>query len=520
MAMAAMTRLRPEPRHLPLALAVLTLAAQAQQGSTAAPAGSGAVQPRLGVSLSWTDNLRLAEHDKDAALIATVSPGISIVRNSGAVRGRLDYSLNGITYLKTGYGSQLQNSLNASGQAEIVPGSFYVDAQASIGQQNASAFGLQAAPTLGSQGAVSALDNPNRRETGTASVSPLLRSQLGGVAADLRGNFSITEVRGSALGDSRGSGGSLRVVPLRAGVLSWYLQATTQQLRPKVSPSNRSSSAIAGLNYHPNPDLSVSVNAGQERNDYLSRNGGDQSGFTGGATADWSPTPRTRINANWQSHDYGNSHGLSFEHRMGNSVWRVSDSRNVTLGNTGATGGVRTNYDLYFLLLASLEPDPVKRDALVRTVLQSLGLSPDAQAAVGFLSTGPSQLRNQMLSFTLQGLRGSVTASASRAVTTRLGEQLNQGDLANNARIEQRSYSLSGSYQLSPVSGITLTASRQQSIGDAGSDRHARLTSLMANWNSRLGSRVSLQLGGRHSRFEGVTSYTENAVYATLIQQF
>jgi len=516
-----MTRLRPEPRHLPLALAVLTLAAQAQQAGSTVPAGSGAVQPRLGVSVSWTDNLRLAEHDKDAALIATVSPGVSIVRNSGSVRGRLDYSLNGITYLKTSYGSQLQNSLNASGQAEIVPGSFYVDAQANIGQQNASAFGLQAAPTLGSQGAVSALDNPNRRETGTASVSPLLRSQLGGLAmAELRGNFSITEVRGSALGDSRGSGGSLRVVPLRAGVLSWYLQATTQQVRPKQTLSNRNSSATAGLNYRPNPDWTFSVNAGQERNDYLSRNGGDQSGFTGGATADWTPTPRTRINANWQSHDYGDSHGLSVEHRMRNSVWRISDSRNVTLGNTGASGGVRTNYDLYFLLLASLEPDPVKRDALVRSVLQSLGLSPDAQASVGFLSAGPSQLRNQMLSFTLQGVRANVTASASRAVTTRLGEQLNQGDLANNARIEQRSYSLSGSYQLSPVSGLTLTASRQETIGDAASDRHTRLTSLMANWNGRLGSRISLQLGGRHSRFEGVTSYTENAVYATLTQQF
>lgn len=513
-----MTRLRPEPRHLLLALALHALAAQAQQGQGGGSPPPSTLQPRVGVSLGWTDNLRLNDSEKDAALIATISPGISVVRNTGAVRGSLDYTLNGITYLKTSYGSQLQNALSANLQAEIVPRTFFVDAQANIGQQNQSAFGLQTAPTLGSQGSVSALDNPNRRETGTLSVSPLLHGQLGGLASvDLRGNFSMTEVRGSALGDSHGSGGSLRIAQLRPGLLSWYLQANTQQTRAKGTLPYRNSSATAGLNYRPNPDLVLGANAGQERNDYLSRS--EQSGFTGGVTADWTPTPRTRIGANWQKHSYGDAHGLSFEHRMRNSVWRLSDSRNVTVGNTGAAGGIRTNYDLYFLLFSSLEPDPVKRDALVRAYLLSQGLSPDAQAALGFLSSGPSQLRNQMFSFALQGVRSSVTATVSRSITTRLGENLNQGDLANNARIEQRSYSLTASYQLSPVSSLALTASRQETVGDANNQR-AQLTSLMANWNTRLGTRLNVQLGARHSRFEGATPYSENAAYANLTQQF
>ena len=168
---------------------------------------------------------------------------------------------------------------------------------------------------------------------------------------------------------------------------------------------------------------------------------------------------------------------------------------------------------------SSLEPDPIKRDTLVRAYLLSQGLSPDTQAAVGFLSTGPSQLRSQMLSFVLQGIRSNVTATVSRSITNRLGDNLNQGDLANNSHIEQRSYSLSGSYQLTAVSGISLTASRQETAGDSNNPR-TQLTSLMANWNSRLGTRLSAQLGARHSRFEGVTSYSENAVYANLTQQF
>lgn len=515
--MAAMTRLRPEPRHLPLALALIAVAAHAQQGD----GGAGSpIKPRLGISQSFTDNLRLSDREKDAALITTVSPGISVVMNSGSVRGTLDYSLNGITYLKTSYGTRVQNSLSANAQAEILPRTFYVEAQANIGQQNTSAFGLQSAPTLGSQGSVSALDNPNSRETGTLTVSPLLRSQLGGLASvDLRGNFSMTEARGSAIGDSHASGGTLRINQLRPGILSWYLQATTQQVRPKAAQTNRTSSAVVGLNYQPDPDWTFSGNVGEERNDYRSRQGTAEQGLTGGLTAQWSPTPRTRLSGDYQRHSYGDSHGLTFEHRMRNSVWRVADTRTVTLGNTGAAGGIRTNYDLYFLLFASLEPDPVKRDALVRAALLSLGLSPDAPASVGFLSAGPSQLRNQLFSFTLQGVRSNITASVSRSLTIRLGSGLNQGDLASNALIEQRSYSLSGSYQLSPVSGLSLTASRQESIGDAAT-RRTQLTSLFANWNVRLGGRLSAQLGARHSRFEGTTPYTENAAYANLTQQF
>jgi uncharacterized protein (PEP-CTERM system associated) len=516
-----MTRLRPEPRHLPLALALLAMAAQAQQGDGRDAAVASSIQPRLGFSQAWTDNLRLSDHDKDAALITTVSPGISIVHNTGALRGTLDYSLNGIAYLKSSQGSQVQNSLSANAQAEILPRALYVDVQANVGQQNASAFGLQAMPTLGSQGAVSALDNPNRRETGTLNVSPLLHGQLGGLATfDLRSNFSITEVRGSALGDSRGSGASLRIAQLAPGALSWYLQGMTQQTRPNGAQANRSTSLTAGLNYRPDPDWAFSANAGRERNDYFSRDGSKQDGFTGGVTADWTPTPRTRVSGNWQRHQYGDNQGLTLEHRMVHSVVRIADTRTTTLGNTGAPGGVRTNYDLYFLLFASAEPDPIKRDALVRLYLQQVGLSPDSPASVGFLSTGPSQLRNQMLSFTLQGVRTNVTATISRSITSRLGAGLNQGDLANNASIEQRSYSLSGAYQLSPVSGISLTVSRQESQGDASTNLRTQLTGVMANWNSRLGARLSLQLGARHSRLEGVASYSENAAYANLTQQF
>ncbi|WP_158218151.1 TIGR03016 family PEP-CTERM system-associated outer membrane protein [Roseateles puraquae] len=513
--MAAMTRLRPETRLLPLAVALLSLAAQAQEGQ----GGRGAITPRFSLTQTWTDNLRLSDQNKDAALITTVSPGISVSRNSGTFRGSLDYSLNGISYLKTDVPSQIQNALSANLQAELLPQTLTVEAQANIARQNVSAFGQQANSVLGT-GGVSPLSNLNSREVGSLTVSPQWRSQLGGLAAvSLRGNLAMTEVRGSALGDSRSTGATLQLTQLSPGILGWYAQASTQQMRPKLAQANRNSTLTLGANYRPDPDLALSANVGEERSNYLSASGEANDSRTWGVTGDWTPTSRTRLSANYQSHRYGDTRGLVFEHRMRNSVWRYSDTRSVIVGNSGSSGSVRTNYDLYSLLLTSVEPDPVKRDALVRAALQSLGLSPDAPVSQGFLSSGPSQTRSQQLSFTLQGVRTNVTAAATRTLSSRLGSGLNQGDLATNAFVEQRSYSLSGSYQLSPVSGLSLTASRQESQGD-GTGRATQLTSWFANWNTRLGSGLSVQLGARHSRFESTAPYSENSVYGTVSQQF
>lgn len=511
-----MTRRRAEPRCLAIALAAWATVAQAQEASK--PGGGLTVQPHINVMQTWTDNLRLDDQNKDAALITTLSPGIRIASNTGTLRGSLDYSLNGIAYLKSDEPSRVQNALTANAQAELVNRTLFVDMRANIGQQSASAFGQQSAPTLGSQGSLNNLANRNQHETGTLAISPSLRGMLGGVATyDLRGDYTRTEARGTSLGDSRGSGATLRINQWNAGVLGWWLQANAQQVKAKTARSNKNDAVRAGLNYRPDVDWYFTLNAGRERNDYLG--GGTHNGATGGVTAEWTPTPRTRVGADWQYHDYGNSHGLTFEHRMARSVWRFADTSTTTLGNTGGAGGVRTLYDLFFLQFASQELDPVKRDVLVRAYLQSQGLSPDAPIATGFLSTGPSRLRSQSLGFTLLGVRSTLSAQVSRSITSRLGSGLNQGDLANTSRVEQRSYSLTASHQLTPLSGLSLTLSRQESTGDLSS-QSVQLTSLIANWSVRLGPRLSGQLGARRSRFEGVIPYTENAAYANLTQQF
>jgi uncharacterized protein (PEP-CTERM system associated) len=474
-----------------------------------APAGSR-VQPRLSVDQTLTDNLRLSTANKDAAMVTTIAPGVSLSSRSGALRGSLDYTLNGIAYLKSDQSSALQNALTANGLAELIDNRAFVDLHASIGQQTASAFGTQSATP--------ALVNANQHEVFTLALSPYVRGELvKQINYELRGNFNRTDTRGSSLGDGRGRGGSLRISNATQGSLGWSLQASSTQSSFASANSNRDSSVSAGLSYRPDPEWSVGTTVGRERSDYLGN--GSTNGSNYGVNSDWTPTPRTRLAADWLHHGYGNSHTLSVEHRMAHSVWRLVDAQSLNLGNAGAGGGVRTNYDQFYLLFASVEPDPVKRDVLVRSYLQSLGLSPDAPIAAGFLSAGPSRLRNQQLSVTLQGLRGSVTAIVNRSVTGRLGSNAGVGDLAASASVEQRSYSVSAGHSLTPSSSLALVVSRQETLGDHGG-QSSKLTSYSLNWSTRLGPRLMAQLGTRHSNFEAATPYTENAVYANLTQQF
>ena len=66
-------------------------------------------------------------------------------------------------------------------------------------------------------------------------------------------------------------------------------------------------------------------------------------------------------------HVYGNTYAVNFEQRFARTVWRYSDSRAATNTSLGALG-TQTNYELFYLQFASIEPDPVKRDLLVAAV--------------------------------------------------------------------------------------------------------------------------------------------------------
>lgn len=469
------------------------------------------VQPRFGFSQTWTDNNRLSSVSRDSALMTTLTPGISVRSNRGAVRGSLDYSLSGVLYTKSEEKNRFQQQLSSRAVAELISNVLFLDATASISQQAASAFGTQTVDV--------SLANANRREVASVSVSPRLQGRLGSFAnLELRANTNATNVKDTVVGDSHSNGGSLKVSRALPGALSWTVQASTQKSSFKAGGENRVSSLIANLGYKPDVDWQLGVLVGRERSDlkdYILRNSA-----TYGANVAWSPSPRTKLAADFQSHDYGDAFSYSLEQRWARSALRFSDSQSVNAANLQNAVAPQSNFDLYMFQFASLVPDVAAREAFVRNFLLAKGLSPDAIAGNTALNTGPTVVRNQLLSFSVQGLRTTVTATANRSNSRRLASAAaSAGDFALTGQVKTSSTSVNIAHTLTPNSSAILSLVQQDSSGDSAS-QSSTLRSITATWNSRLGTRSTISLGARAAHFKGFLPYREHALFANLVQQF
>lgn len=496
-----------------LPLLVQSAGAQTDAGSGSTSRSGLLIKPRVSGMMTFTDNLKLSSDNSDAALVTTVSPGISVSSGSGRLRGSLDYALNGLIYSRSKEPNQVQHQLSARGSLDVVENWFSIDSRASISQQNRSAFGPATVDPN--------LPNPNKSEVYNLGISPVLRGLVPSVLRyQLSADISETRAKDSTAGDLSNRGLSLRLSsPSAQAPLGWSALMSKQRWKPNAGRASDSSSITGSLLYRPDPDWNFSLTAGQERNSFTTLS--QKSGSTYGGSTSWQPSPRTRLALDWSHHDYGDSHTVSFEHRMARSVWRISDTQIASPAGPQASSGGLSNYDVFFAMFASREPDIQKRDALVRQFLALLGLDPNTVAIAGLANSTATLTRRQEASIALEGVRTTATLLVSQNRSSRLDPvNAGQGDFADTGRIVLRGYSLNLAHRLTPQDSASLTLSEQRSRGDLASQR-SDLKSLIANWNARLGPSRNVSLGVRHSRFNSpLRDYRENAVLATFVQQF
>lgn len=483
-----------------LALAVST--AWAQQRGTTVTASFGATQ-------TFTDNRNLSASDPQAESITTVSPGIRISSRSGRVQGSLDYSLSGVVYARDSSANSIQNTLAASGTAELVDQWAFLDASASIGQQVISAFGTQSTSNSGR--------NPNSTEQRTFSVSPYVRGRLfGAVNYNARLTSTVSRSSGSAAGDQSSQNASVGING-GTGKLGWSLDANRSISDYEAGRRTTEDRAVASLNFQADAELRFTLRGGIERNDVITATSQDTKTWGGGVT--WIPGPRTQFSLEGDRRYFGNSHSLSFSHRMRRSAVTYTDSGSAT-DTTSFVGVTSTTYDLFFAQFASLEPDPVLRDVLVRNFLRAAGLDPNERLTGGFLSAAVSVQRSRNLSLSVQGQRISGVLSVFATSTNRLDKVSGaQDDLSQGGTLRQHGLTASLSHRLSPTSAVVATVSEQRT-GSSGGIAGNNLRSASLTWSDQLGPRSSLSFSGRHTRAGGATGYNESTVTATYSQTF
>ncbi|MBK6675706.1 MAG: TIGR03016 family PEP-CTERM system-associated outer membrane protein [Rhodocyclaceae bacterium] len=485
------------------------------------PSGEGkrawSIVPHVSVNEVITDNVALGQARKQGDQVTEVSPGVRIEANTKRLKLNLDYALHELYYAQGTRSTGSQHSLNSIGKIEALENLLFVDISGVIARQNISAFATQ------STGNFSV--NANNTETANFRFSPYIKGLLGS-AADYEVRYGRTMTRSkskraSDLDQDEWTGRINGSTPLAA--LGWSAEASRQQYDYSRGRASESDRLRGFLTYRINPQFKLSASAGRERNDFASL--GKQSWTTHGFGADWAPTERTDISAFREKRFFGYGHTYSISHRFPMSAVRFSDIRDISsLPNQFATAGLGNIYDLLFAQLTSTVPDPVDRAARVNALLSAAGIAPNMPVDNGFLSSRVTAQRRQELSWLLRGVRNTLTLTATRGKSDRLGSQLDTGDdFSSASSIAQSGFRVGLSHRLTELTSLNVDAAQTRSTGQSSStfDQKSRQRTLSATLGTKLGAKTSAAVTARRNKSDGTTQpYTENALVGSIAIEF
>lgn len=499
----------------PAFVGLLGLAALHAHGQTEPTAGNRqfSIVPSLSVSETLTDNATLSSAKRSDA-VTQVTPSLQISSNGGRVRGFANYSLSEVIYARGSDSNRFQQNLDATVKAEAIENFAFIDADASISRQNISALGTPAPD--------STLQSDNQTEVRSVRLSPYVQGRLGGAAAyQARLNYSTTHSGSDAIGNSTNTGGSLHLGSDGAfATFNWALDGSRQETDFTEGRKTQADVAVGALLFNPNPDLQFSARFGREINNIVSIERQGSATYGGGLR--WAPSERTNLSVQGDKRYFGNSYAIKFEHRTAQTVWTLTDTRDVSTDTADAARRpLFTEFDLVYLQLASKFPDPLERARQALTEVLRLGKNPLAIAPSGFLSNAISLQRAQGVSFAYLGVRSTFVVSAQQSDSRRLDPVSSAIDsLSSGASIRLRSLAMAMSHRLTPLSTASLSVNQSRSQ-DTITGSQLDLLTFSASVSSQVNARTLVSLGARRAISDGGSSnYNESALLATLLLQF
>ena len=504
-------------RALDLAPALLVAALS----TIATPVGAGewTITPSISVNETATDNVDLVQRNRTSSLITDIVPGINILGTGDRGNLRFDYQMHNLYYSDDSSRNNHQNYLNAAGTLEALENWLFIDANASISQQNLSAF-------RGSTSYYVDTNNSNNTtETSTYRLSPYFKGVFGvSTEYELRYNLAKTSYSELNAYDTATQELLAKLKGLtRFSKLGWAIDASKQKTDLDRGRDTEADLFRGIVTYQYDPQFRFSLIGGRESNDYVTLD--KESHTIKGLGFEWSPTERTLFSASREDRFFGNSDNISFTHRTAGTAWKFRQTKDVVTSTDQATGSVGTYFSLFDSMFISAIPDPVARAAFVNSLLQSNGISPTAQLQGGFASTGVTLEKRRELSFALNGVRNTVTFALTQTDSEDMSKSAGLGwysgvDFAYLDQIRQTGASVNWSHKLTGLSSLTGSLSRLKSEGRGGSTIDTDEDMFTVNFLTKVGPSTNIGVGFRRTDFDGTTNYTENAVTGTFSHRF
>jgi len=511
-----MTRRRPPAVLLGLGLTAwgaMLASAHAQDVDGRATPAPLRLSTSASLTETLTDNRRLTR-DAQADAITDARANVHALLNSARVRGFFDYGLSGLVHARESSLNDVRHALATAVTSELVERRGFVDVRGSVQQNSRSAFGTQSVSrTRG---------DANRVETASGSVSPYWRGRIGRLAdVEARYSLAATRSRGTDAGENTTRTGLLNVGRDFGRSSMWSLQALHQNVDYTLGRDTVLQRVEGTLGTALHPDLFTALTAGSESTDLATIQRKRRATY--GLQARWTPSERTQAQAMVRRSFFGNAHAVSVTHRTPRTAWSFNATRDLSSGQGQAVVRLGSAYELLFQQFASIEPDPLRRDVIVRNFLALRGIDPELDVRLGLLVSAVTLRSDRSLAFALVGRRVTVTMLLSRDETTRLSSLDNApalGDLLSDSRVRQNGVSLNVSHRLTSTVALDLAAAWKRTQGDT-TRTETTLKSALLTWSNQLSARSTVSLSLRHAEFESTTNpYDENAVLATLSRRF
>jgi uncharacterized protein (PEP-CTERM system associated) len=466
---------------------------------------------------SYSDNIRLAPPGQTSGEFTTeVAPGLSLFTNGPRLKLTLDYSLQKIIYSKEA--DRINQQLNASGRAEVLPDWLYLDARSSISQQNISAFGSQFNDNT--------LRNDNRDTVRARSISPYLKHYFRGLAsAELR--YSYDHVASGKLLSVRSDDANLRLTGDNGGRgWNWDLQVDRKEIDDRSLAPVTMNDASLTLSYPLNSRLGLFTTGGYEMNDYHAV-GSQPKGRYWAVGARWTPSVRTNVSASVGRRYFGNTYSLDAQYRMHSMFWTLNYNEDITTTHGQFLSVPPTGLsDFLNQLWTTRIPDPQQRLQTIQLfMLVSQLLGPDGN--VNFFSHRYYLQKRWNLATVYSGSRSALsfslstlgrTAQTSSAIDSPL---LGADELALEDRTCQKTAQLGWSWRMSPRGNLNVGASYGvvDSLSTGRQDKNAGLT---VGLSHQLHPKASLNVDLRHLRHSSNRGgdYRENGVGVALTVLF
>lgn len=481
----------------------------------------------LSLGTTATDNVFLAPQGRERSdLVLRTAPSIGLSRDGARLKFTGRYSPVFLGYVNGTAADAVINTLNASGSFEAIENFAFIDARAQISQSFLSPLGAQPAEI----GSGFGNPNVNRTEVRTVGLSPYLRGRLpGGGNYQLRDDYTYTTLGQGAFADTvinrisafaTDAPGSLVVM---SGDFA-YSDANIGGTGVTTSQIGRVRATVS-----PDPELSMSANAGYEHSDFGSR---VFSGAVYGAGVDWRPSPRTNASLTVDQRYFGTSYSLSGTHRtrMAAFTLRAFRSEQVFQQRGSQLESVDTRALLDSSLTGSIT-NAADRAREVERLMQVTGLPSSVLVANSFVTSRVTRVQGFEQSVVVNGIFNTILLSLFLRETTPLSDRLSTGlpdPFLTAGQIRQTGGSASVSHRLSEntsvLVGLDLVKTRSGGAGSGGTSAagETRQTTFRTTLTHTLTPATSASLGLRLMNIHSsvINDLRERAVLLTLTHTF